>query len=106
MKFSVVLILFQVIIFGTMLSALWINFEAHTVFARCPNGYHRSPSGDCEKYTLHEKGLARCPNGYHTSPDGDCEKVSESDSSSSSKNNDKSSAESNSDSTSSEDIIL
>jgi endonuclease YncB( thermonuclease family) len=104
MKLSVVLILFLVIIFGTMVSALWINFEDHTVFARCPNGYHKSPSGDCEKVT-DTKDLPRCPNGYHRSPDGDCEKVSESDSSSSSENNDKSSAESNSDSTSSEDII-
>jgi micrococcal nuclease len=103
MKLSVVLILFQVIIFSTMLSALSINFGDHSALARCPNGYHKSPSGDCEKVT-DTKGLPRCPNGYHRSPEGHCEKVSESDSSSSSENNDKSSSESNSDSTSSEDI--
>ena len=43
--------------------------------ARCPNGYHKSPSGDCEKVTDTE-GLPRCPDGYHRSPDGDCERVS------------------------------
>lgn len=42
MKLSVVLILFQVIIFGTMLSALSINFGDHSALARCPNGYHKS----------------------------------------------------------------
>lgn len=47
--------------------------------ARCQNGYHKSPSGDCEKVT-DTKGMPRCPNGYHRSPDGDCERVSSSDS--------------------------
>lgn len=47
------------------------------VDARCPNGYHKSPSGDCEKVT-DTKGMPRCPNGYHRSPDGDCERVSSS----------------------------
>jgi endonuclease YncB( thermonuclease family) len=45
------------------------------VDGRCPNGYHKSPSGDCEKVT-DTKGMPRCPNGYHRSPDGHCEKVS------------------------------
>jgi hypothetical protein len=45
------------------------------VSARCPNGYHKSPSGDCEKVT-DTKGMPRCPDGYHRSPDGDCERVS------------------------------
>jgi endonuclease YncB( thermonuclease family) len=52
-------------------SILYFNDET---FARCPNGYHKSPSGDCEK-VITTKGLPRCPNGYHRSPDGDCEKV-------------------------------
>jgi len=43
--------------------------------ARCPDGTHKSPSGDCEKVT-HSGGLPRCPDGYHRSPDGDCERVS------------------------------
>ncbi len=46
-----------------------------SVDARCPDGYHESPSGDCEKAT-HSGGLPRCPDGFHRSPDGDCERVS------------------------------
>jgi hypothetical protein len=42
--------------------------------SRCPDGFHRSPSGDCEKVT-NTKGLPRCDNGYHRSPSGNCEKV-------------------------------
>lgn len=45
------------------------------IFARCPDGYHKSPSGDCEK-VINTKGMPRCPDGYNRSPDGDCEKVS------------------------------
>ena len=44
--------------------------------SRCPNGQHKSPSGDCEKFVPHE-GLPRCPDGTHRTPDGTrCEKVS------------------------------
>jgi hypothetical protein len=39
---------------------------------RCPNGYHKDESGQCEK-AENNKGKPRCPNGYHRSPDGDCE---------------------------------
>jgi hypothetical protein len=56
-----------------------------TAEARCLNGYHKSPSGDCEP-VRHHGGLPRCPNGYHRSPDGDCERVSGSSSTSSDKN--------------------
>jgi endonuclease YncB( thermonuclease family) len=42
---------------------------------RCPNGYHKSPSGNCEKVT-DTKGMPRCPDGYYRSPDDDCEKAS------------------------------
>jgi hypothetical protein len=45
--------------------------------ARCPNGFHKSPSGDCEQVVPHEGKLPRCPNGFHRSPDGDCEKVAD-----------------------------
>ena len=55
--------------------------------ARCPNGYHKDESGECEK-VVDNKGKPRCPNGYHRSPDGDCEKVDSSGSSSSSKKSD------------------
>jgi hypothetical protein len=37
--------------------------------ARCPNGYHKNESGDCEK-VVDSKGKSRCPNGYHRSPHG------------------------------------
>jgi endonuclease YncB( thermonuclease family) len=52
--------------------------------ARCPNGYHKDESGECEK-VVNNKGKPRCPNGYHRSPDGDCEKVNNKKSSDSKK---------------------
>jgi hypothetical protein len=48
--------------------------ESHQTFATCPNGFHKSPSGDCEAVTSHER-LPRCSNGYHRSPSGNCEAV-------------------------------
>ncbi len=42
--------------------------------SRCPDGFHRSPSGDCERVT-DTSGMPRCPDGFHRSPDGDCEEV-------------------------------
>ncbi|MGB7954706.1 MAG: hypothetical protein WCF23_12075 [Candidatus Nitrosopolaris sp.] len=48
--------------------------EQHQASARCPNGSHKSPSGECEGVTSHQ-GLSRCPNGYHRSPSGSCEAV-------------------------------
>jgi endonuclease YncB( thermonuclease family) len=51
--------------------------------ARCPNGYHTSPSGSCEKVTHDGGGLPRCPDGYHRNPDGDCERASSEDDSTS-----------------------
>jgi hypothetical protein len=53
--------------------------------ARCPNGTHKSPNGDCETVVPHT-GLPRCPNGFHRSPSGDCEQVSSSPSPSSESN--------------------
>src|ERR1051325_1490884 len=53
----------------------------HQVLARCPNGTHKSPSGNCEAVVPHT-GLPRCPNGFHRSPSGNCEEVSSSSSSS------------------------
>jgi hypothetical protein len=60
--------------------------------ARCPNGTHRSPSGDCEQVVPHS-GLPRCQNGFHRSPNGTCEQVG---SQSSSSNNGSSSSKSSS----------
>jgi hypothetical protein len=42
--------------------------------ARCPNGTHESPTGDCER-VVSNAGIPRCPNGFHRSPGGICEQV-------------------------------
>jgi hypothetical protein len=62
-----------------LISSLLISMPATTpgknqAFARCPNGTHKSPSGDCETVVLHA-GLPKCPNGFHRSPGGICEQV-------------------------------
>jgi hypothetical protein len=48
--------------------------DTNQAFARCPNGTHKSPNGDCETVISHA-GLPRCPNGFHRSPSGICEQV-------------------------------
>ncbi len=78
----------------TTISLLFLVIQE--VDARCPNGYHKSPSGDCEKVT-DTKGMPRCENGYHRSPDGDCERVSSSASDYADTDNGKSSRENNDD---------
>lgn len=60
---------------GALLFSLVPNvLNPYSADARCPNGYHKSPSGNCERVT-HSGGLPRCPDGFHRSPDGDCERV-------------------------------
>jgi hypothetical protein len=56
--------------------------------SRCPDGYHRSPSGDCERVGDLSDNLSRCPDGYHRSPTGDCERVTDGSPVSDSSNND------------------
>jgi hypothetical protein len=51
------------------------TMERHQSFARCPNGYHISPSGVCEQVIQPSTDLPRCPNGYHRSPSLVCEPV-------------------------------
>lgn len=85
------LLLFSII---SVISISLIMPNTMYVLARCPNGYHKSPSGDCEKFIPHKpNSLPRCPNGYHRSPDGDCEAVSNNnkntDNSKTNTNNDK-----------------
>ena len=67
----------------SLLILIVIIFFAHVPMAeaRCPNGYHKSPSGDCEKVVPHVGKLPRCRNDYHRSPNGDCERVSDGSSS-------------------------
>jgi endonuclease YncB( thermonuclease family) len=69
LSFPIVMAIFTSAIF---FSSAFITSHLTEVEARCPNGYHKGPSGDCEKVT-HSGGLPRCPDGYHRSPDGDCE---------------------------------
>src|SRR5438876_8391535 len=57
-----------------------ITPDKNQAFARCPNGTHKSPSGDCETVVPHA-GLPRCPNGFHRSPSGICEQAGSSSSS-------------------------
>jgi endonuclease YncB( thermonuclease family) len=61
---------------SSMLLLLIVISNTPEAEARCPDGYHMSPSGDCEKVTHTGGGLPRCPDGYHRSPSGDCEQVS------------------------------
>ena len=61
-------------------------FHPQQADARCPNGYHKSPSGDCEQVVPHEGKLPRCPDGFHRSPDGDCERVADNNSNDGSNN--------------------
>ena len=67
--------LIVVCISNLLFSVLTTPLYPSSVDARCPNGTHKSPSGDCEKVT-HSGGLPRCPNGFHRSPDGDCKRLS------------------------------
>jgi hypothetical protein len=55
-----------------------IDTQNHISFARCPNGSHKSPSGDCEVVVKSTSKQPRCPNGFHRSPGGFCESVTES----------------------------
>jgi hypothetical protein len=61
-----------------LLISVWTYPNDFESYARCPNGSHKSPSGDCETVVKSSTKLPRCPNGFHRSPDGDCEAVSSS----------------------------
>ena len=65
-------LLFAILLPSSLIIVI-LNVVSH-IEARCPNGYHKSPSGDCEKVT-DNKGKSGCPNGYHRSPGGICEQV-------------------------------
>ena len=51
------------------------TMERHQSFARCPNGYHISPTGSCEQVIQPSTEIPRCPNGYHRSPSLICEQI-------------------------------
>lgn len=71
---SINLLTLLLLVFSSF-SIISLSMQPDVAFARCPNGYNISPSGDCEKVVDLPDNLSRCPNGYHRSPDGDCEKV-------------------------------
>jgi hypothetical protein len=89
----------------TLLITVWTTSIDFSSYARCSNGYHKSPTGDCEKVIESSTNLPRCPNGFHRSPDGDCERVTGSTTSGSSGSS-SSSSSSNSDSLSNQDSIF
>ena len=64
----------SLILFGSIIITMAIIVPQQIEASRCPNGYHKSPSGDCELVVPHE-GLPRCPSGFHRSPSGICEAV-------------------------------
>ena len=75
-RYKVLVILITFILSLSLLMATVSTYlQDLDVFARCPNGYHKSPSGDCEKVVKSSAKLPRCPNGNHRSPDDDCELV-------------------------------
>ena len=72
-----IIITFLITSLAIVLITIPYVFYPQVAEARCPNGYHKSPSGDCERVVSHEGKLPRCPNGFHRSPDGDCERVAD-----------------------------
>jgi hypothetical protein len=75
---KVIMITTAILISWLLLMSVIIATERHQAYARCPNGTHKSPSGDCEPVVKSSTKLPRCPNGTHRSPDGDCENVASS----------------------------
>lgn len=72
-----IIITFLITSLAIVLITIPYVFYPQVAEARCPNGYHKSPSGDCELVVSHEGKLPRCPNDFHRSPDGDCERVAD-----------------------------
>jgi hypothetical protein len=73
-----VVALISIILLSSLLLSMSVNTpDKNQAFARCPNGTHKSPSGDCETIVPHA-GLPRCPNGFHRSPGGICEQAASS----------------------------
>ena len=60
---------------GLMLVPATLQNYSQEILARCPNGYHKSPSGDCEKVGG-SNGSKKCSSGYHKDENtGKCKKV-------------------------------
>lgn len=63
---------------GLMFVLATLQNYSQEILARCPNGYHRSPSGHCEKVGGSNGSSKKCPSGYHKDENtGKCMKVSD-----------------------------
>jgi hypothetical protein len=69
---SRLVLVFPILISLCYLDLISSTMEQQQVFARCPNGTHMAPDGNCEPVTFNG-GLPRCLDGYHRSPSGYCE---------------------------------
>jgi endonuclease YncB( thermonuclease family) len=65
-KLSMNLLTLLMLVFSSF-SIISLSIESDVAFARCPNGYHISPSGDCEKVTGSSSSLSadNSNNGKH-----------------------------------------
>lgn len=66
------ILVFLILIPLCYLDPIYSTPEQHQAYARCLNGTHMAPDGNCELVTSNG-GLPRCPDGYHRSPSGICE---------------------------------
>ena len=63
---------------GLMFVLATLQNYSQEILARCPNGYHKSPSGDCEKVSGSNGYPKKCSSGYHKDENtGKCMKVSD-----------------------------
>ncbi len=59
---------------ASSLSIILLSIEPHeAAFARCPNGYHKSPSGDCEKVTVSSSSSSSAGDSSNSDYDIDLE---------------------------------
>ena len=63
---------------ASSLSIILLSIEPHeAAFARCPNGYHKSPDGDCEKVTVSSSSSSAAGNS-NSDNDIDLENIEDS----------------------------
>lgn len=78
--------LLTLLLVSSSLSIILLSIEPHeAAFARCPNGYHKSPSGDCEKVTVSSSSSAAAGN---SNSDNDIDLENSDDISTNNNNND------------------
>lgn len=66
--------LLTLLLVSSSLSIILLSIEPHeAAFARCPNGYHKSPSGDCEKVTVSSSSSSAAAGNSNSDNDIDLE---------------------------------